>query len=110
MIIESVNVLLHNALEAVGSSGTVIVRVHGHDGTPCIEVADSGPGLSKEAQRHAFDLYYSGREAGRGLGLGLCRAYRIAHLHGAELALRSGPAGCVATLTFAASRETACGE
>lgn len=65
-----------------------------------IHVADSGPGLTMEDRRHAFDPYYSGREAGRGLGLGLCRAYRISKLHGGEIRLSGGPAGCVATISL----------
>ena len=65
-----------------------------------IHVADSGPGLTDSDRAHAFDPYYSGREAGRGLGLGLCRAYRIVKLHGGDIRLTGGPAGCVATITL----------
>ena len=100
MIGEAVGVLLRNAIDAVGSSGTVIVRVDATADEARVQVADSGPGLSEEARRHAFDPYFSGREAGRGLGLGLCRAYRIACLHDAELSLSGTPVGCAATLVL----------
>ncbi len=36
-----------------------------------IEVSDSGPGFSVQDRLHAFTPYYSGRSAGRHLGLGL---------------------------------------
>ena len=101
MIGEAIRVLVRNAVEAIGCQGTIVVSIVCNGDDVKIHVADSGPGLSDEARTHAFDPYYSGREAGRGLGLGLCRAYRIARLHHAEIALAGGPAGCVATIALA---------
>jgi signal transduction histidine kinase len=98
MIQEAIRGLVRNAIESIGCQGTVVVSSEIADGFVRLHVADSGPGLTDEARKHAFDPYFSGREAGRGLGLGLCRAYRIAQLHQAELTLAGGPAGCVATL------------
>ena len=105
MMLEAIRVLLRNAIEAVGTGGTVVVsldRQTEQDGSRywVIHVTDSGPGLSVEASRHAFDPFYSGREAGRGLGLGLCRAYRIAKLHQATVRVSAGLAGCVATIAI----------
>ena len=115
MIGEAVRCLIRNAMEAIGCQGTIVLTAtaigptatddrnrNGHplSGGVRIDVADSGPGLSDHARRHAFDPYFSGREAGRGLGLGLCRAYRIAQLHGGDISLAGGVAGCVATLTI----------
>ena len=104
MIGEAVRVLIRNAVEAIGCQGTIIVSIARNGEHLTIHVADSGPGLSEQARRHAFDPYFSGREAGRGLGLGLCRAYRIAQLHDAEIGLAGGPAGCVATIALAAAK------
>ena len=107
---EALRVLIRNALEAVGHNGTIVVSVaeavSGAESdctSICIHVADSGPGLSRGDREHAFDPYFSGREAGRGLGLGLCRAYRIAKLHHAEILMSGGPSGCVVTMTFEAA-------
>ncbi|GAA5506442.1 HAMP domain-containing sensor histidine kinase [Novipirellula caenicola] len=100
---EALRVLLRNSIEAIGSSGTIVVSVVSEATRILIHVADSGPGLSRAAREHAFDPYFSGREAGRGLGLGLCRAYRIAKLHNADITLAGGAAGCVATITMGRS-------
>ncbi len=113
MIGEAVHVLIRNAIEAIGCQGTIVVSmilepnglIATADPPPrprrvIIHVADSGPGVSKQTRRHAFDPYYSGREAGRGLGLGLCRAYRVVRLHHGRIELAGGPAGCVATITL----------
>jgi len=36
-------------------------------------------------RRHLFDPFYSGREAGRGLGFGLSKVWTIAKLHGGSV-------------------------
>ncbi len=42
-----------------------------------ISVEDSGPGVAAEVRPLIFCPYYSGRQAGRGLGFGLPKAWRI---------------------------------
>ncbi|MFK7734554.1 MAG: sensor histidine kinase [Pirellulaceae bacterium] len=66
----------------------------------CIEVQDQGPGLSQIALKHAFDPYFSGREAGRGLGLGLTKAMRIIEMHGGKIALKNAPTRGVRALAY----------
>ena len=100
MIGEAVRALVRNAIDAVECQGTIVISIVRESGRLMIHVADSGPGLSDHARKHAFDPYFSGREAGRGLGLGLCRAYRIARLHLGDVTLAGGPIGCVATITL----------
>lgn len=101
MIGEAVRALVRNAIDAIGCQGTIVISLVREPNRILIHVADSGPGLSDTARKHAFDPYFSGREAGRGLGLGLCRAYRIAKLHFGDITLAGGPTGCVATITLA---------
>ena len=100
MITEAIRALIRNAIDAIGCQGTIVLSLQRDSENIAIVVADSGPGLSEQARKHAFDPYFSGREAGRGLGLGLCRAYRIAKLHQGDVSLASGPSGCVATFTL----------
>ncbi len=54
-------------------------------------VSDNGPGLTDEEKEHAFDPYYSARQANRGLGFGLCKAQKIAQMHSAKIAIESKP-------------------
>jgi signal transduction histidine kinase len=69
-----------------------------------ISIADEGAGLSEEARRHAFDPYYSGRAAGRGLGLGLSKSWRIVRQHGGEVTLTpGGKGGTVARIVLPAA-------
>ena len=59
------------------------------------EVADTGPGLSEEDQRRAFDEFVQlgseGVGQARGTGLGLPLARRLAAILGGEVAVRSTP-------------------
>lgn len=110
MIGDAVAALVRNSIEAIGCDGTIRVTLFGSPiaahangrvnarNTVTIEVADSGPGITAEQAAQAFDPYFSGREAGRGLGLGLCRAERIVQLHGGRIWLTPAIAGCVAMI------------
>jgi signal transduction histidine kinase len=64
-----------------------------------LTVTDTGPGIPPEIRPHIFDPFFSGREAGRGLGLGLSKAWRIVNLHGGTIEVESS-AGRGATLTI----------
>jgi signal transduction histidine kinase len=65
-----------------------------------IQIRDDGPGLKPEERRHIFDPFYSARQAGRGLGLGLSKAWRIVTNHGGRIEVESEP-GRGATFTMA---------
>ena len=54
-----------------------------------ISVRDDGPGITPEQRRHIFDPFYSARQAGRGLGLGLSKAWRIVAQHGGRIEVAS---------------------
>jgi signal transduction histidine kinase len=91
---EAVKALVKNALEALGEGGRVTLSVsparHGDREAVAIVVHDTGPGIGPEVRPHIFDPYYSGREAGRGLGLGLSKCWRIIDDHGGRIDVASG--------------------
>jgi hypothetical protein len=64
-----------------------------------ISVRDNGPGIPSDVRRHAFDPFYSGRGAGRGLGNGLSKCWRIVTAHGGRVEIDSTSQGtCVMML------------
>jgi len=69
--------MCRNALEAIGHGGHVDLVIAQSEDYAEIQVVDDGPGIGENARRHLFDPYYSAREAGRGLGLGLSKCWRI---------------------------------
>src|SRR5262249_22612089 len=77
--------LVRNAIEAAPQEGWAGVRVEVNgDGVDLI-VEDSGPGPAAADREHLFDPFYSGRKAGRGRGLGLSTAWRLAREHGGDV-------------------------
>lgn len=71
-----------------------------------LSVQDDGPGITPHAQAHAFNPFFSGREAGRGLGVGLAKADRIARQSGGRVSIANAPErGCMASLTLPLSSE-----
>ena len=67
-------------------------------------VDDSGPGPDPQSGHHLFDPFYSGRTAGRGRGLGLPAAWRLAQEHGGTVRyvpLTDGPTRFILSLPAA---------
>ncbi len=87
--------LLENALNAMGRGGTLTVEVHrqrqasGNSDDATVTIRDTGPGISADVRRHLFDPFYSGRRAGRGLGMGLPKCWRIVTNHGGTIDVES---------------------
>ena len=93
--------ICQNALEAIGGEGQIEIRIEPGDRSVRIHVIDDGPGITPEERRHLFDPYYSARQAGRGLGLGLSKCWRIVTNHGGRIDVTSRPGhGAAFTITL----------
>jgi signal transduction histidine kinase len=86
-----------NALEALGPGGWIEIASRSQSArsarTACIEIRDNGPGFDELVRRHLFDPFFSGRTAGRGLGMGLAKCWRIVRLHDGSIEAESPPEG-----------------
>ncbi len=91
--------LCQNALEALGSGGRVEVALASTGGEVRISVADDGPGILPDQRAHIFEPFYSARQAGRGIGMGLSKCWRIVTEHGGGIEVENG-AGCGAVFTI----------
>ncbi len=87
--------LVRNAQQALQPRGGVIELRLTNDETHnvVLEVIDHGQGFSDLERRHAFDPFFSGRQAGRGLGFGLCKVWQIVRQHGGEIVIDSPASG-----------------
>ncbi len=86
--------LLMNARDATNGNGTVTLETGWERGQPArvrLSVADDGPGIAPEAMGRLFQLFYTSKPDGTGLGLWLCR--RIVQEHGGSIAAQSQPGG-----------------
>jgi signal transduction histidine kinase len=80
--------LLVNARQVLKDGGTVTVRTRaGVHGEIVIEVEDDGPGIPAEFRERIFEVFYSSRGGGTGLGLPIAR--QIVERHGGTIEVDS---------------------
>lgn len=104
--------LIENSLDAVGSGGRIRVELdesEGGEGTRYVEVvvADTGQGIAEPIRPHIWDPFFSGREAGRGLGFGLSKVWRVVTDHGGDVDVMDYPGFATAfCIRFPRNRES----
>jgi signal transduction histidine kinase len=90
LIRQAVMNILINATQVLKEGGTVTVRTRvGPQGEAIASIEDDGPGIRAEDQERIFDLFFSNRGGGTGLGLPI--AARILQSHGGTIAVESAP-------------------
>ncbi|HUV95727.1 MAG TPA: ATP-binding protein [Anaerolineae bacterium] len=86
--------LISNAQEAIKGHrdrGQVTITSELRGEKILVRVADDGPGLPAAARQHTFEPFFTTREVGAGLGLGLSVCYGIVSEHGGRIWAESEP-------------------
>ena len=88
--------LIVNAAQAIEpgdqAQNTITIRARSTEkDRVCIEVQDTGPGISPQLLRRIFDPFVTTKPAGRGTGLGLSICRRIVHSLEGTIELQSHP-------------------
>jgi len=100
-LLEALRLIAQNAIDACRENDSIRWSVDELGSTIRIQIEDTGPGLSHDALRRAFDLFYSGREAGRGLGVSLAVVRRLVSESQGRIAMSSEKQlGCRVELRF----------
>ncbi len=80
--------LMVNARQVLEPEGTVLVRTRAaSNGEIVLQVEDDGPGIPEASQERIFEVFYSSRGGGTGLGLPIAR--QIVERHGGHIELES---------------------
>ena len=75
--------IINNGLEAMSGGGTLAVRT-ARDGADCrLEIADTGGGIAPELRDRIFNLYFTTKQ--NGSGIGLATTFRVVQLHGGTI-------------------------
>ncbi len=91
--------LMLNALDAMPDGGALVITSLSTSAGVELEIADTGPGLSDDVCRRAFEPFFSTKRGGTGLGLAI--VHRIAEVHGGSVSMANCPEGGAAvTLRF----------
>lgn len=88
------NILL-NALEAMPHGGeiTLAAKAQPKGDQVIIAVSDTGPGIPAEHREHIFEPFYTTKDEGKGVGLGLSVVYGIITQHGGDIEVESAEGG-----------------
>src|SRR2546422_3587437 len=82
--------LAQNACQAMPQGGTLRIRCEAaSDHRVSIAFTDSGIGIKPEHLQRIFDLYFTTREKGSGIGLSM--VYRTVQMHDGEIEVQSTP-------------------
>ncbi len=95
--------LISNALDAMADSAdkTLEIRVETGQDQVAVTVVDTGPGIDEEQIGSIFDPFFSTKDVGKGMGLGLSITYGIVKQFGGGIQARNGTDhGAEFTLTF----------
>jgi signal transduction histidine kinase len=79
--------LVLNGMQAMPDGGVVTIILRRENQTAVIEVRDRGTGIEAELLPRIFELYFTTKKTGSGIGL--ATTYRILQMHGGTLAVRS---------------------
>ena len=97
--------LINNSVEAmagVSNGKEIMLKSNLRGKNVVIKVADTGPGVPKEAMKKIFDPFYT-RKKKMGMGIGLSICYGIMEDHNGSIAARNAPdGGAVFTITLPA--------
>jgi signal transduction histidine kinase len=83
--------LIQNAFEAVEDGGTIIVQYSRVDKNLVVTINDNGIGISENDRDRIFDLYFTTRNEGTGLGLTISQ--KIISQHDGEIDFTSSEQG-----------------
>ena len=108
LMVQVVINIVNNAIKYTPEGSHITLSAKQSDRMVVVEIADDGPGISDEAKKRLFDMFYTvGKERGdgrRGLGLGLALCKSIVTAHGGKIeAADNHPQGTVFRFTLRAS-------
>jgi signal transduction histidine kinase len=87
LIKQAVLNLVTNAIEAMKEGGNLHLKTARENGAVTLEVSDSGPGIPPALRNKVFQLYFTTK--GNGSGIGLAMTYRAVQLHNGTIEFES---------------------
>lgn len=87
LIKQSLMNIIQNAFDAVNEKGEVLLKYYLSGNQFIIEISDNGIGIPPELQKKIFDLYFTTKKDGNGLGLSI--AQKIINQHNGTISISS---------------------
>jgi signal transduction histidine kinase len=97
--------ILSNALDAIDGPGQIDVTLRQQRdpngvARTVVAVQDTGRGIARDDLPHVFDLFFTRKPTGEGLGLGLAMCQTVVERHGGAIVVESSGPGLGTTVEF----------
>ena len=101
-LVRSIKGLINNGLDASGEGSPVKVRCYSDKKFLCFDIQDQGTGMDQSTIAKAHEPFFTSKEPGKGMGLGLFLAQNVAESYDGELRISSEPGqGTTVTISLA---------
>ncbi len=81
--------ILMNAHQAIKGAGVVELKTFGDGSMTSVQISDTGCGIPRDKIDQIWDPFFTTKEVGEGIGLGLAVTYNIVKKHGGEIHVES---------------------
>lgn len=81
--------LYNNAIDAMPDGGRLMLEVYPHNNVAVAKVADTGKGIPQDKLSSIFDPFFSTKDTGKGVGLGLSIVRLILQRHNGTIEVES---------------------
>lgn len=81
--------IANNGIQAMPNGGTLTLAGRRDDGIVQIDISDQGGGIPPEVGEKVFNLYFTTKKSGTGIGLAM--SYRVMQLHNGNVTFDSRP-------------------
>ena len=85
--------ILINAMQSMPGGGTIKIALTGNENSVQIRFQDEGHGIPKDVERKIWDPFFTTKEKGTGLGLGIVK--KIVELHKGNIQIKNRKTGGV---------------
>jgi signal transduction histidine kinase len=105
-IVSAIVNLIVNAIDAMPKGGTITLKTGAARDGAWVQVADDGPGMTREVEERVFDPFFT-TKGEEGTGLGLAMVFASMQRHGGSVTLETAPGkGAAFTLWFPTGTST----
>lgn len=82
-------IIVSNAIDASQSGQKITIKLKALDEHICLLVSDQGRGIKPENRPFLFNAFFTTKDVGKGMGLGLFTAYNMVQLMGGSIEIHS---------------------
>jgi signal transduction histidine kinase len=97
--------IIQNAIDAMSDKGGRLnLRLSEDSESIQVDISDTGPGIPPDIQEKIFNLYYTTRQSGNGIGLAITK--QIVDAHNGQISVTSVPGGTVFRVVLPKGKHT----